>query len=197
MNTIYHPISIIYDLIESLGEDYTFKFSKYFYRPQNPLDEREIFSVIGAEINDDWLEKQIGQLSPGWELALNSEVVDPRNRRYHMPMIDFYGRETDFLFSPYFRSMVGGRFHSSMSIFDSGRSYHAYSPMLMSNKEWIGFMGALLLLTLPNSPPVVDARWVGHRLIGGYSALRWSCNSANYLQYPELVPLSTIIPGRK
>jgi len=196
MNKRSHPIAIVYDLISSLGEDYTFNFSRYFYRPQNPLDEREVFSAVGAEIDDEWLDAQFSQLKEGWELALNSEVTDPRNRRFHIPMIDFHGRQTDFLLSPYFRSMVGSRFHGSMRIYDSGRSFHAYSSILMSNKEWLGFMGALLLLTQPEGPPIVDVRWVGHRLIGGYSALRWSCNSSHYLQYPELVPLSRIIPGR-
>lgn len=193
MKTSTHPILIVYDLIGALGEDYTFNFSRYFYRPQSPLDEREVFSVLGADINDEWLTRQLSQLREGWELALNSEVIDPRNRRFHIPMIDFYGRRTDFMLSPYFRAMVGHRFHSMMNIFDSGRSYHAYAPILMSNKEWLAFMGALLLLTLPDSPPVVDVRWVGHRLIGGYSALRWSCNSSHYLAFPKLVPLSEVI----
>jgi hypothetical protein len=35
-------------------------------------------------------------------------------------------------------------------------------------------MGRLLLLNLPEKPCLVDTRWVGHRLIGGYAALRWS-----------------------
>lgn len=193
MEKASHPISVVYDIIGMLGEDYTFHFSKYFYRPQSPLDERDVFRVVGAEINDAWLESQLTDLPEGWELALNSEVIDPRNRRSHIPMIDFYGRRTDFLLSPYFRSMVGSRFHDSMRVFDSGRSYHAYSSSLMSNKEWISFMGALLLLAPPKSESIVDVRWVGHRLIGGYSALRWSCNTSRYLKYPEFVPLSSLL----
>lgn len=193
MKKVSHPISVVYDIIGMMGENYTFQFSKYFYRPQSPLDEREVFSVVGADINDSWLERQMADLPEGWELALNSEVIDPRNRRSHIPMIDFSSRRTDFLLSPYFRSMVGSRFHDSMYIFDSGRSYHAYSSSLMSNKEWISFMGALLLLAPPQSESIVDVRWVGHRLIGGYSALRWSCNTSRYLKYPEFVSLSSLL----
>jgi len=193
MEKASHPVSVVYDIIGIMGEDYTFHFSKYFYRPQSPLDEREVFSVVGADINDSWLEQQLADLPEGWELALNSEVIDPRNRRSHIPMIDFYSRRTDFLLSPYFRSMVGSRFHDSMRIFDSGRSYHAYSSSLMSNKEWVSFMGALLLLAPPESESIVDVRWIGHRLIGGYSALRWSCNTSRYLKYPEFVPLSSLL----
>lgn len=187
-----HPISVVYDLVNRYGDGFVLSFSRYLYRPQSPLDEREVFNVGVSEVGQSWLEDQIGQLHDGWELALNSEVIDSRNRRFHIPMIDFAGRETSFFFTKYFRAIVGVGFNDSMLVFDSGRSFHAYSPTLISNKAWVRFMGGLLLLTLPGQTQIVDDRWVGHRLRGGYSALRWSCRSGNYLKIPEFVSLSNI-----
>ncbi|MHB1292207.1 MAG: primase 1D-like protein [Sulfuricella sp.] len=35
--------------------------------------------------------------------------------------------------------------------------------------------------------PTVDPRWVGHRLISGYAALRWTKNTEQYLNTPTLI----------
>lgn len=46
----------------------------------------------------------------------------------------------------------------------------------------------LLLLANPkNDKQVVDSRWVAHRLIAGYAALRWTSHQNQYLSVPALV----------
>jgi hypothetical protein len=55
--------------------------------------------------------------------------------------------------------------------------------------QWHRFLGRILLWTPPisNAAPVpVDARWVGHSLVQGFSALRLTKHTANYLQPPIL-----------
>lgn len=64
---------------------------------------------------------------------------------------------------------------------------HAYGSGLISNKEWVQVMGALLLANLPNEKSIIDSRWIGHRLIGGVASLRWSANSDAYLKAPSLI----------
>jgi len=182
-----HPILFLYDLLNSLEGSYTFNFSRYFYRPQSPIDEREIIRVGGDEINNDWLTHQVQSLKEGWEIALNSEVIDHRNRTFHIPMIDFSGKDESIFFSGQFRDVLGRRHFENIYVYDSGRSYHSYALMLMGGKAWVEFMGGLLILNLPSKPAVIDSRWVGHRLISGYSALRWSCHSEHYLDYPKFM----------
>ena len=75
-------------------------------------------------------------------------------------------------------------FVSKLMIFRSGKSYHGYVPVLYTYPQWLYIMGSLLLLNYPNKQPVTDHRWIGHRLRGGFSALRWSCNGANYSSLP-------------
>ena len=53
--------------------------------------------------------------------------------------------------------------------------------------EWIKFMGSLLLLNIPGKIKIVDSRWVGHRLLGGYASLRWSNNTRQYKRFPVLI----------
>lgn len=179
-----HPISFIDDVIRSRGPDLKFSFSQYFYRPNNVFDERETFSVDATALTVDWLRMRLDSLRDGWELALNSKVVDGRNRTYHLGMIDFapaIGIEEIRLQT---RRLLGDELSASMSCFDTGRSFHGYFNCLLRPGEWHEFLGRLLLMNEIGKPAIVDARWIGHRLIGGYCALRWSRNTDWYKSYP-------------
>ena len=78
---------------------------------------------------------------------------------------------------------------SGLVFYESGRSLHAYGSTGLKNKEWIDFMGRLLLANIPNKPEIVDTRWIGHRLMGRFSSLRWSSNSGMYLQIPSRIAM--------
>jgi hypothetical protein len=52
-------------------------------------------------------------------------------------------------------------------ILNSGKSYHYYGLKILSQEEWVSFMGKCLLLT-----PLSDVRYVGHRLMEGLGDLR-------------------------
>jgi len=182
-----HPVGFVRDLISRYGDGLQLQFSRYFYRPQAILDQRECFDVSANEITPAWVEHQVSSLRPGWELALNSKVKDERRRTHHIGMIDFVGRPAFSELSEHVRNMLGAHTLTMMSYYDSGRSFHGYVADLMEPGEWHRFLGRLLLMNVPDSSPIVDARWIGHRLLGGYSALRWSANSAQHRQLPTRV----------
>lgn len=185
-----HPIELISIIRNNYGAGLELEFSRYVYRPQSILDVREIFRVPINRVDVAWLQTEFARLPPGWELALNSRVYNSKGRKSHIPMIDYVGRQLPSDYS-HFPGLLGS-LASRMMFVDSGRSYHSYAPVLISHSKWIGFMGRLLLLNLPNSPPLTDSRWVGHRLVGGFSALRWSNNSEQYLKLPEIVSIGEI-----
>jgi hypothetical protein len=178
-----HPIHLVSEL-GARSPVLTLSFSQYFYRPQSPFDERRVFEQLAAGITTEWLQDQLEELPEGWDVALNSTVRDGRSRAHHIPMIDFskpsVGRDDLILM----RSILGTSLCRSLVFYNSGRSLHAYSLHLLEPKAWREFMGRLLLLNLPNAEQLVDTRWVGHRLVSGYCALRWSSNSEHYLQMP-------------
>ncbi|WP_081101724.1 primase 1D-like protein [Ectopseudomonas mendocina] len=177
-----HPFHFLSSLFDS--EDSSFCFSKYIYLPDSPLDEREIFSIRGIDITLPLVEQIIASLGADQELAIHS-TVRLKGRNYHIPMIDFSMTED-----------IGGKVFDRMSrylnkslllnmaFYKSGRSFHAYSTTLLTPKEWIDFMGRLLLINPANKESIVDSRWIGHRLIGGFGSLRWSNNSGTYLGSP-------------
>ena len=71
--------------------------------------------------------------------------------------------------------------------YDTGRSLHGYLPNLIPQFIWPGYLGRLLLINKVACPAVVDIRWVGHALVRGFAALRWSHNTNRYLAMPHVV----------
>ncbi len=181
----HHPVGLMSQLQNIYGNDLVLSFSRYFYRPRQLLDERVVFDTPISVVNHDWLIDTISRLDEGWELALNSLVIDGRGRRRHLGMIDFIGRPPVDLVREAARNILGPRVSASLALFDSGRSIHGYSLILMGPSDWFKFLGRLLLMNSPGELPIVDERWVGHRLIGGYSALRWSANSSHHSVVPH------------
>lgn len=52
---------------------------------------------------------------------------------------------------------------------ESGRSYHYYGCELLSEEEWIVFLGKSLLMS-----GYTDDRYIGHQLVDGHCVLRLS-----------------------
>lgn len=182
-----HPVDLVPRLLASYGAGLALSFSRYFYRPRHLLDERLVFSVPAIDVSRDWVSNAISALEDEWELALNSIVVDGRGRKRHIGMIDFVGRPSEAYVRESVRKFLGPQMAASLVLYDSGRSIHGYSLILMGPAEWYRFLGRALLMNTPGEEPVVDERWIGHRLIGGYSALRWSANSSHHSVLPHLL----------
>lgn len=178
-----HPISLVPQWLEAIGEGWSASFSRYRYTPQTVEDERERFKVPLHEVTTSWLERQLEGLSPDYELAMDSVLTSGRRER-HIPMVDFAAKvaqQDDVI------SWVSQRLGVAVRLFDSGRSFHAYGTEPVSRRRWVQLMGILLLANMPDEPPLVDSRWVGHRLLAGYASLRWSQNSPRYLATPTSV----------
>jgi len=166
-----------------------FHLSKYVYKADSLLDERQYLSVSASDFSEEWVNREISSLRPDQELAIHSTITIS-GRTWHIPMIDFAvdgaiaGEMLDRL-----RLFLPRAVALNLAIFTSGRSFHAYSTALLSPKEWIGFMGRLLLVNPRDRKEIIDSRWIGHRLIGGFCSLRWSNNSGLYLGAPSRIKL--------
>lgn len=186
MNLADHPIQQIMQLVQYM-DNATLHFSEYSYLPQELLDERKVFQVKASVLSEKWLEEQIRDLPENTELAFHSLVVVER-KSLHLPMIDFCAPLEEFIQAKStVTKLLPSYINSSLKFYSSGRSVHAYGSTLLKPIDWRNFMGRLLLANYPDKKPIVDARWIGHRMIAGYSTLRLSCNSSAYLGYPELI----------
>lgn len=179
-----HPIGFVQLIADKFGDDVMLSFSRYMYRPQSVFDERECFEIPAGDVTEQWLEREVNALNPQWEIALNSRFTDAKGRTRHIGMIDFTGRPELGIVSEKIRNLLGADMLSKIWYYDSGRSLHGYLADFMGPKEWHQFLGRLLLMNAPESPAIVDARWIGHRLLGGYAALRWSANSLQHKMVP-------------
>jgi hypothetical protein len=183
-----HPVGIVRELRERYGGDLMLQFSRYRDVPGSPNDLRVSLVVQCQHVTTSWLRRELTRLDPSEELALESRVRIAGTLK-HIPMLDFKGTRR-YQRRTLARVLPPG-YANGMRVFFSGRSFHAYWPRLVTEREWIQFMGAALLCNTSRAN-IIDERWVGHRLIGGYAALRWSCNSTKHQRYPVRVPAKTL-----
>lgn len=158
------------------------ELSRYHYIPQSFQDYRETIHLAISELNENIFLQMIMELPQDFELAINSRVIT-MGQVYHIPMIDFGYKGSSPLESQLLKEF-SSYWRMNFNIYDSGRSYHAYGDRLLTTQEWYQFMGSLLLLNKPSGFKLIDERWVGHRIVGGYSALRWSKNTSHYKKFP-------------
>ncbi|MDP3335063.1 MAG: hypothetical protein Q8Q40_02670 [Methylococcaceae bacterium] len=178
-----HPICMVPHWLHSLGDQCLVSLSRYKYAPQHIEDQRELITIKLGELTPSWLESQLSSLPEEYELALHSVLMSHEDEA-HIPMVDFATKDIqqkEIFYWAYEQLGI------TLKLFDSGRALHGYGMEPVSRDKWIRFMGLLLLANIPNHQPLTDTRWIGHRLLAGYSALRWSKNSSFSLKMPTLV----------
>lgn len=159
-------------------------FSYYNYVPQSIIDKRKTFSISSSEfLNQDSVEFFMQETPFGQELAFHSKILTVSGEQKHIPMVDMSTGSTAQLAK--LRPFLGDELYQSFKWFKSGRSFHGYGNFLVSERKWVTLMGMLLLANQKSLAPTVDPRWVGHRLIAGYSALRWTKNTPHYINLPN------------
>lgn len=132
---------------------------KLFHNPNRQSTELE-----RKDISLEAIGKLLSDLSPGEHLGLDSKVEMDNGEFYHIPMVDF--RQNVSLKTIHEIIDVPGL------IFKSGRSFHFWgADVIPEHPEWQIFLGRMLLAV-----PLVDERYIGHRMIDGFSTLRLSSN---------------------
>ena len=178
-----HPIKVVEDIINRYGTRIKLEFSRYKYIPQTIDDDRKTFHIKGSDFSKEYISNIVSSLSIGEELAIHSKVIIEGEIK-HIPMIDLSAKSTARAIKG-LKLLLPKNIADEIVFYNSGRSFHAYSTCLMDADSFSSFLGRLLLSNNPGEPLLVDSRWVGHRLVGGYLSLRWSCNSNFYIQHPK------------
>lgn len=199
INKLKHPIAVYIPHLISEGlipleSDISFK--RYTYIKSQFIDDFSEFMVPASIIDINWLQIQISQLSIHEEIAINSEILCGK-RKLYLPLVDL---------SP--KNINNKNFHDVISkllnfwemdffVFDSGRSFHLYGARPFKTKSnWMRFTASLLLLNEPGKQTLIDTRWVGHRIMAGFSSLRLSNNTSQYKRYPIFIGmLSELLSG--
>lgn len=163
-----------------------FNLSYYEYVPQSLSDTRQLLAVSLEEFLDEEFIGSIIQSTPsGSDLAFHSLVTTRDSHDLHIPMVDMSTGSVAQLEK--LRPFLSAKLFEKFKWYKSGRSFHGYANALVDPKEWASLMGTLLLANQKGLHPTVDPRWIGHRLIAGYSALRWTKNTAHYIELPRAI----------
>jgi hypothetical protein len=185
-----HPRLVVDEITARHGSDLIFTYSRYevaapgfqAIAPRTPA-----LRVPATEITPYWIAARLAELGPHEELAWHS-WVGKRGLGFHIPMIDFVGRPARSVLCDLNRTIAAEMgLRADLLLFDTKRSFHGYFADLMPEQVWLKYLGELLLLNEENRSPVIDARWIGHALRRGFTALRWSHNTSRYPSMPRLV----------
>ena len=186
----WHPRLLVEQIAACREGELIFTYSRYeVAQPglQATAPRSDVLRVPACDVTPDWLVDRFAELGPTEEMAWHSRV-EYGGVGFHIPMIDFVSRPAHSALHK-----LGTVLAAEMSLsghfvfFDTGRSFHGYFPDLIAEHAWPKYLGRLLILNEPDSLPVIDTRWVGHALVRGFAALRWSHNTDRYQAMPRLV----------
>ncbi|HJP90748.1 MAG TPA: SIR2 family protein [Pyrinomonadaceae bacterium] len=136
----------------------------------NVADQEEHVSSSALGIK---LWERLFQLPPNFVLAASSRVQLKNGKVAHLPMIDFKCDPTDENMELAKEAFVKiGQ--TDGVLLNSGNSFHYYGERLMTETEWVDFLGHCLLLS-----DFIDTRYVGHALINKECRLRLSATPLN------------------
>ena len=138
------------------------------------------FHVPANELTADFVDECAQELAVGQALALSSICTLENGERAHLPLLDFRPQPSDISLRMIATACRALRL-SDGAILNSGRSYHVYGFFVMSMDAWKNLMIKSILLA-----PLVDVRYVAHRLLAGRSVLRITSTDTKPVE-PEVV----------
>lgn len=144
------------------------------------LGGRRTFRVLAQDVSEEKIRELHSEAGENRAIGITSVVETLDRKRRHIPMMDLKSRVSGFN-----QRAIVDLFKSVRNepgvLLDSGNSYHYYGLQTVDESSWRAFLGECLLFS-----PVVDSRYVGHRLIDGFCVLRVS-EAAHKSRVPAVV----------
>jgi len=127
------------------------------------------------------LDQFIKKFSKHEVLSFSSKVQLRDNTFKHVAMMNFHPEDgVDFTHLKYSVNHICG--NRKGAILASGRYYHYWGNFLLSDIEWIKFLGEFLMPTVITSP-----RYIGHQLFNGECTLRLTSDTIYKPQVPIVI----------
>jgi hypothetical protein len=188
-----HPSLLVEEIVARHGGDLIFTYSRYEVAPpglQAAAPRSDVLRVPAYDVTPDWLADRFAELGPSEEMAWHS-WVEREGVGFHIPMIDFIGRPANSSLCELGRTLAANMaLNGDLFLFETGRSLHGYFSDLISERAWPKYLGQLLIHH--DRPPMIDTGWIGHALVRGFTALRWSHNTNRYRAMPRLASVLDI-----
>lgn len=143
----------------------------------DPAPNEHTISVEARDLSEELIRSMVEELEEDAALSFSSKVELKNGQFAHIPLMDFRCPPSTSN-SKIVEKALSAMGQKSGLLADSGRSYHFYGFCLQSRDEWIQFLALAMLFS-----PIVDVRYVAHRLADGACRLRIS-SSRNKTRVP-------------
>lgn len=186
MVTGTHPIELLSIYRTQTSLEAEVEFGLYVHTPGCIQDRREIVRVPIGMAREWFYSHMLEAERAGKEIALQSRVYFTDGSIHHIPMCDLTGKRG----RPEIKRVCDAMKLFDVDtgyIFNSGRSYHVYGDKLIPESAFVPLSAALLLTNETRRRPTVDERWVAHRLLAGYYALRLTRVHKHYRRGPQFM----------
>jgi hypothetical protein len=181
-----HPIELLSHYATQVAAGSEFEFGLYTHRPGLVRDAREVIRIAGASARSWFFRELPSAEQTSREIALQSRVYSTDGTVRHIPMCDLTGiREVGEIRKVCNAMALFGSAHCY--VFNSGKSYHVYGASLVASESFVPLAAALLLVNQSRRRPLVDDRWIAHRLLAGYYSLRLTRVNKPYHRGPIMI----------
>ena len=139
------------------------------------IEQKTIWITRDRFLRTNEVQELIDKLPETVQMVVFSKVLLNDGNYAHIPMMDFDTPKNDDGLNIVIDRFKKVNIHEGW-ILESGVSYHFYGSKLLTESNWINFMGECLLTSIVhdnyNIEQVVDNRYIGHSLIRGGNTLR-------------------------
>jgi len=152
-------------------------FWVYVYRPVQFSEPGENPRWVSREqfFSQDVLPRLVENLPEDAQVGVFSKVALGEGEVAHIPMMDFSIPKSDGGITVVKERLQKAGIHN-IWLLETGEAYHIYGKDLLTEEEWVQFMGTCLLTSIvhtrENIEQVADPRYIGHSLKRGGNVLR-------------------------
>ncbi len=171
------PLDVFTHIVAVNPQIAVVNFWTYVYKPVQFAEPGENPHWITREefLSRDVLPKLIKGLPDDAQLGVFSKVRLNSGGVAHIPMMDFSIPKGDRGIAVVIERLQKAGLHKTW-ILETGESYHLYGQDLLSEEEWVQFMGTCLLTSVVHQrddiEQIADPRYIGHSLKRGGNVLR-------------------------
>jgi len=172
------PVDVLCRIVKLNPSIISVNLWQYTYKPLEH-DEKGtsiwVRCTTGHEDFQENLKIAIDNVPDRLQVAVGSKVVIASRETAHIPMMDFNLPKNTISLKSILERVKYLEFPSGW-ILETGVSYHYYGTTLLSESEWLDFMGRSLLTSVVRSRKdidiveMADSRYIGH-------SLRRRCNT--------------------
>ncbi len=162
---LFEGIAGLSGLVSALSDPTKATLTEMLRHDDSAEMSREL-SIDAATLRRGGLASLLSELSPSEAIGLCSTVALNNGESAHLPLLDFSipPSHSNCKLVENAAQLLG--FPHALVV-ESGRSYHLYGLGFLVQEAWIKFLARALLLA-----PLVDVRYVAHRLLAGHAVLR-------------------------